>query len=113
MNLAYRVNITPAALRDAREHHQYILKRSHDRLPADDWFNGLTDTIDTLETLPASCPRIPEQDNFSFPLYQLLYASHRIIFRIDKDVVRILRVYHSASRPLRNLTQRPRHKKLL
>jgi len=109
--LAYLVDITDAALQDAREHHQYILKRSHDRLPADDWFKGLIDTTDTLETLPASCPRIPEQDNFNFPLYQRLYASHRIIFRIDKDVVRILRVYHSAARPLRSLHQRAKHGK--
>ncbi len=109
--MAYLVDITDAALDDAREYHQYILKRSHDRLPADDWFNGLITITDTLESLPASCPRIPEQEDFDFPLYQRLYASHRIIFRIDKQVVRILRVYPAAGRPLRSLTQRARHGK--
>jgi hypothetical protein len=108
--LAYRVDIAAAALRDAREYHQYILKRSHDRLPADDWFNGLMTAVDTLEDLPARCPHIPEQKDFRAPLYQLLHASHRIIFRIDNNVVRVLRVYHSALRPLKTLHQRPRQK---
>jgi hypothetical protein len=104
----YRVNIAASALRDAREYHQYILQRSHDRLPADAWFTGLMEHVDSLETLPARCPHIPEQANFKVPLYQLLHASHRIIFRIDPKVVRVVRIYHSALRPLTSLHQRPR-----
>ncbi len=110
MSFAYRVDIAAAALRDAKEYHRFILKHSHDALPADTWFYGLMKAVDSLETLPTRCPRIPEQHNFDFPLYQLLYASHRIIFRIDAKVVRVVRIYHSALRPLTTLHQRPRLK---
>jgi hypothetical protein len=108
--LAYRVDIAAAALHDAREYHRFILKRSHDALPVDTWFFGLMEAVDSLETLPSRCPRIPEQERFRTTLYQLLCASHRIIFRIDAKVVRIVRIYHSALRPLTTLHQRPRLK---
>jgi hypothetical protein len=58
--LAYRVDIAAAALRDAREYHRFILKRSHDTIPADTWFLGLLEAVYSLETLPGRCPRIPE-----------------------------------------------------
>ncbi len=106
--MAYRVDIAAAALRDAAEHYRFILKRSHDQIPADNWYNALMTAVDTLETLPARCPHIPEQANFKVPLYQLLHASHRIIFRIEPKVVRVVRIYHSALRPLTSLHQRPR-----
>jgi toxin ParE1/3/4 len=108
--LAYRVDIAAAALRDAREYHRFILKRSHDALPADTWYLGLMETVYSLETLPGRCPHIPEQEVFRTHLHQLLYASHRIIFRIEPKVVRVVRIYHSALRPLTSLNQRPRLK---
>jgi hypothetical protein len=111
--MSYKVQVAATARREAEAYHLYIVKKSNDNLPADMWWNGLLDALDTLRSLPARCPRIPEQDKFDSPLYQLLYASHRIIFGIDKDVVRVFRVYPAASRPLRSLRQRPKHGKLL
>ncbi len=110
-NSRYRINITDTAREEAETYAAFILEKSNDSVASDRWWNGLLDAILSLESLPASCTRIPEQPNFDFPLYQLLYFSHRIIFRIDGDVVRILRVYHTAARPLRSLRQRPKHKK--
>jgi toxin ParE1/3/4 len=105
--MPYRVQVATAARREAENYHLFILNQSHDSLPADSWWNGLLDALDSLRSLPARCPRIPEQHRFDLPLYQLLYASHRIIFRIDPKVVRVVRVYHSAKRPLTSLRQRP------
>jgi hypothetical protein len=109
--MAYRVEVAAIARREAESYHLFILDRSHDSLPADEWWNGLLDALETLRSLPTRCPRIPEQHNFDFPLYQLLYASHRIIFRIDPKIVRVIRIYHSALRPLTSLHQRPRLKR--
>jgi plasmid stabilization system protein ParE len=94
-------------MRDAEEYRAFILSRSHDKLSADAWWRGLFDAIATLETLPARCKHIPEQKRFSKPLHQLLYESHRIIFEIHPKHVQILRVYHSAQRPLTSLRRRP------
>jgi len=110
--LEYRVDIATAALNDATVYYDFILHQSHDALPADNWFNGLRAAVDSLETFPKRCPHIPEQENFKVPLRQLIYASHRIIFRIDPKVVRVVRIYHTASRPLKNLYQRAAPKNL-
>jgi plasmid stabilization system protein ParE len=106
------VNVTDTAREEAERYAGFIQRRSNDDVASHQWWNGLLDAILSLESLPARCPRIPEQDNFDFPLHQLLYASHRIIFRIDAEVVRVLRVYPAAARPLRSLNQRPRRAKL-
>lgn len=106
----YVVNITDMAREEAEKYADFILEKSNDSVASDRWWNGLLDAIFSLETLPSRCPRIPEQHNVDFPLYQLLYASHRIIFRIDAKVVRVVRIYHSALRPLTTLHQRPRLK---
>ncbi len=108
--MAYRVDIAAAALRDARVYHSFLLERGHDELPAETWFLHLMGAVDSLKTLPAPCPRIPEQEQFRMNLHQLLYASHRIIFRIHARVVRLVRIYHSALGPLTSLHQRPRLK---
>jgi len=107
VSLAYRVEIAAGALRDAEEYYSFILSQSHDALPADAWWSGMLDAVYSLENLPTRCPRIPEQTASRVSLYQLIYASHRIIFRIDRQVVRVARIYHSALRPLKNLRQRP------
>lgn len=95
-------------MRDAEEYYAFILRQSHDKLPADAWWVGLFDAIATLESLLRRCPQIPEQECFLHPLYQLLYASHRIIFEIHPKRVQVVRVYHAALRPLTRLNRRPR-----
>ena len=109
--MPYRVEIAAAALRDAEEYRIFIRSRSHDDLPAEKWWDGLMTAIDSLAAVPARCALIPEQNRFSVRLHHLIYASHRIIFRVDPKVVRVVRVYHSALRPLTDLRQRPRHTK--
>lgn len=107
-SLRYRVEVAAAAMRDAEAYSRFIRSQSHDDLPARAWRNGLRAAIDSLEDLPARCPLIPEQQKFSQNLHQLLYQSHRVIFRIELNVVRVLRIYHSAFRPLETMNQRPR-----
>ncbi|MFC6647013.1 type II toxin-antitoxin system RelE/ParE family toxin [Granulicella cerasi] len=105
--MAYVVEITAPAERDALEYHAFIRARSHDAIPADSWFKGLRQVIEELANFPARCPRIPEQEAFAELMHQQLYESHLIIFEITDDCVRVLRIYHSAASPLRTLKQRP------
>ena len=95
-------------MREAEEYSRFIRSHSHDALPAKAWRAGLRASIATLQKLPERCPLIPEREEFPEPLHQLLYHSHRIIFRIDPGIVRVLRIYHSALRPLETLNQRPK-----
>ena len=73
--------------------------------------SGLFRTAATLKNLPGSYALIPEHQHFNLPLRQIFYASHRVIFEIMGNTVYVLRVYHSASRPLRKLNQRATLKK--
>ena len=58
--------------------------------------------VHSLEELPERCPMIPEQDEFSFEIRQLVYFSHRIIFQVQRKRNRIViyRVYHGSRSPL-------------
>ena len=105
--MAYVVRFSARALNDIEEYRQYILGNSNDSIAANAWVNNIFDAASTLRSLPARCPHIPEQSRFDLDLHQLLHASHRIIFHINGKQVEILRVYHSASRPLRSLRQQP------
>ena len=63
---------------------------------AERWFRQLVQAIYSLEELPERCPLIPEQDEFPFEIRHLIYFSHRIIFRVEREKNRVVifRVYH-------------------
>jgi len=104
--LLYSVNITDVALADAEEYVRLVRKQSNDEQAAVNWWNGLLDAINSLESLPNRCPRIPEQKHFASELHHLLYASHRIIFQIEPGLVTVLRIYHGARKSLRPIQPR-------
>ena len=56
--MRYRVRIAPSALRDAESISEWIWENSPANAEA--WFNGLFEVIDSLETMPFSCPITPE-----------------------------------------------------
>jgi plasmid stabilization system protein ParE len=101
--LAYKVEITDAALAEAEEYVQFILKQSNDDQAALNWRDGLIEAITSLQNLPGRCPLVPEQRHFAVELHQLLYASHRIIFRIEPGLVTVVRIYHAARKPITKL----------
>ncbi|MGH9616844.1 MAG: type II toxin-antitoxin system RelE/ParE family toxin [Acidobacteriaceae bacterium] len=99
--MEFKVEITKTALADAEGYFCFVRDESHDLLAAERWWNGLVDRILSLESLPRRCPVIPEQNFFADEVRHLVYASHRIIFRIDDNTVTVLRIYHGARRPLK------------
>ena len=91
----------PAALAEAEEYLRYLDDDCQANEYATEWWNGLIDALHSLQTIPRRCPIIPEQESFEEEVRQLLYQSHRIIFRISRNKVEVLRVYHGARRPLK------------
>ncbi len=98
--MRYSVEITEAALADAEEYVLFIREQSNDDQAAANWWNGLLETVDSLESFPARCPRVPEQRYFAGDIRQFVYESHRIIFELEAELVTVLRIYHGARKPL-------------
>ena len=102
--MAYRVDISLPALADAEEAYLWLKERSADR--AVDWYEGLLETVFSLENFPTRCPLAPESADIGKEIRQLLYSKrgrvYRILFAIThdeqagEDVVRIFRIWHSA-----------------
>jgi plasmid stabilization system protein ParE len=100
--LAFQVDITEPALVDAEDYVRFIREVGKQPEAAERWFRGLVRAIYSLEELPERCPVIPELEDFSFEIRHLIYFSHRIVFRVERDRNRVVvfRVYHGSRQAL-------------
>ncbi len=105
--MAYAVKLADLARNEALKYLVFILSRSNDPVAAEDWWAGLQQSLNSLRTLPTRCPALPaaapHNTTSGRPVRrQLLYHSHRIVFRIDEaaQTVFVLRIYHNSRRPL-------------
>jgi plasmid stabilization system protein ParE len=62
--LAFRVDLTDAAIADAEEFVKFLQQQKREPLAAERWWNGLIEAILSLEQMPERCPVIPEADYF-------------------------------------------------
>src|SRR5437016_5205037 len=92
--------VTPEAEAGIVRAFQYIF--SHSPHNAGKWLRALYGKIDTLERMPAPCSLAREDEYFEETLRQLLFKSHRIIFRIEEasKIVRVLYVRHAKQRTI-------------
>jgi mRNA-degrading endonuclease RelE of RelBE toxin-antitoxin system len=75
-----RIELTRAAVKDL------------DRLPASSRDQVLAD-IRTLESNPlGSPPRVKRLRGFGVPLHRLRSGDHRVIYRLDADLVMVMRI---------------------
>jgi plasmid stabilization system protein ParE len=94
MPTRFRVRASETAERDIDEAWRFI---SEDSLQAAISFvRQLEERVSTLETFPARCPLIPENDLIGTQYRHLIYGDYRMIFRIEAKVVYVLRIIHSA-----------------
>ncbi len=95
--LAYRIEITDPALADAEDHLNFIRDVNKDPDAAEK-------PIFAFEEMPERHPLIPEHESFTFEIRHSIYLSHRIIYRSEPDVRRvvILRVFHGSRRAFAN-----------
>ena len=96
--ITYRVLITPEAEQGVLDAFRYIDERAP--ISAERWLRKLYRRIDTLERMPRRCALAPESDYFGEELRQLIFESHRIVFRIEDaaGIVRVLFVVHGKQR---------------
>jgi plasmid stabilization system protein ParE len=95
---SYQVIVTPEAEEGIVSAFEYINERSPEN--AAKWLRGLYLEINTLETVPERCSLARENEYFEGTLRQLLFKSHRIIFRVEQaeKIVRVLYVRHGKQR---------------
>jgi plasmid stabilization system protein ParE len=98
--LAFRVDITEAALADAEHFVEYLRREKRDTAWAERWWNGLLDALVSLEEQPGRGSLVVEAALRSRGLRQILYQSHRIVFELDeqREIVCVLRIYHGSRR---------------
>ena len=91
----YQVKITMTAERDIAEIWEYIAQDSP--RVANEFTETLERKITSLAKFPERNPIIPEAYLLHTHLYRhLIYQQYRIVFRIDQQIVYVLRVFHGA-----------------
>jgi len=83
-----RVVWTPLAIERATQEASFIAKDKPQTAPR--WLEGLFNAVDRLEAFPLSGHRLQELESSHYR--QLAYKSHRVIYRIEGEVVAILTV---------------------
>ena len=89
--MRYQVIVTPEAQAGFRESFAYIHERSP--LNAARWLQALYGEIDTLERFPERCAFAREREYLDEDLRQLVFKSHRIVFRVAKNEKRVYVLY--------------------
>ena len=94
----YQVVVTPEAQAGIRLAFDYIYERAP--LNAARWLKGLYKQIDTLERFPERCVFARERKYLEVDLHQVVFKSHRIVFRIveRQNKVYVLYVRHAKRR---------------
>ncbi len=98
--MTYRVDISIPALQDAETAFLWI--RDFNLESAKAWYEGLLETVFSLEEFPFRCPTAPESKFLGREIKQLLYGkgsqTYRIFFEVSESekVVRIYRIWHSS-----------------
>jgi plasmid stabilization system protein ParE len=98
--MKYRIAITANAKADIREAARWLLQQTSPAI-AERWLVGPYRAIDSLNSHPRRCPLAAESDKFPVEIRELLHgktksAKHRILFRVDEDIMSILYVRHTA-----------------
>jgi toxin ParE1/3/4 len=82
---------SPRAIDRAEEEAAFIAEDKPEA--ARRWLEAVFKVVDRLELFPGSGHPLPELDSARYR--QVLYKSHRVIYRIDRDAVVILTVRRS------------------
>ena len=94
--MAYQVRLTRRTLRDLARIYQDI--QAEVSTQALSWFNGLEETIYSLEQHPDRSPTIPKDSNLRHLLYGRKPHVYRIIYEVKKRIstVNVLHIRHGA-----------------
>jgi plasmid stabilization system protein ParE len=87
----YEVIVTPEAEASIIAAFQYIYQRAP--MNAERWLKKLYSSIGTLETFPRRCAFARECEYFEEELRQLIFKSHRVVFRVDEEESKVWVLY--------------------
>lgn len=94
----WNVIVELPAQQDIAEARLWVAERNPDA--ADRWFNGIYDTIGSLEFFPERCPLAPESKSLNVEIREIFHGrrhhKYRILFTVSKDEVHVLHVRHGA-----------------
>lgn len=96
--MKYEVWFSPTARAEILEAFEYIRSDQHAPLSAARWLDGIISAISGLADFPESHAFARENEEFEEDLRQLIYRSHRIVFDVSDNIVRVHRVVHVARR---------------
>ena len=102
--MAYRVEVTKSAEAELEELYRWVVQRAPGQGAA--WFNGLEETILSLDRYPERCSVAPESFDSDHPVRVLPYGrrphTYRVLFTVDETgrTVYILHVRRGVQRPL-------------
>ncbi len=88
----YRVVIKPTAENDLERRYLQIARESPQN--AVQWYLGLIEAIEKLDTLAERCPIAPEDVDLQRGIRHLVLGYYRVLYLINKDVVEVLHVRH-------------------
>ena len=100
--MIYLVRIEPLADSDLEE--AYLWAQRHAPFTAARWLQRLHAAVQSLSRRPERCALAPEHKRFKFEIRQLLFGKKpnvfRILFLIEGDEVRVLRIRRASRRYL-------------
>ena len=94
MRKRYRLEIAEAAQKDVTATHD-VIARDKPKAAAK-WVRTFDRHARSLRYLPLRFEVIPEVDEVGCPYRHIAWGNYRIIYKVDDDVVTILRVFHAA-----------------
>jgi len=98
--MVFEVVLTLRAQTDIDDYVCFIANDS--RNEAAKWRDSLEEQILSLSEIPGRFSLIPEATELRVPYRAFMHHSHRVIFRIDEEAMKVyvVRVYHGARKPL-------------
>jgi plasmid stabilization system protein ParE len=98
----WNVIVELPAQQDIAEARLWLAEQNPDA--ADRWFNGIYDTIGSLEVFPERCPLAPESKTLNAEIREIFHGrrqhKYRILFIVSGNEVHVLHVRHGARRTL-------------
>lgn len=90
--MRYEVFIQPTAAAEIEDTYGFLVGISVERAEA--WTSGLVEVLATLERMPLRCSLATEGRGLPYPVRQLLYERHRLLFTVSGRDVHLLHVRH-------------------
>ena len=91
------IRILKQAEQDMEAIYSYIAEDLQSPQLAIDQFNAIAKAIQTLEVFPVRCAIVEELLALDIEVRRLLVKNYAVFYRIDSDVVTVLRVLHQSN----------------